>query len=1130
MTVDVAQVRALMERAASSTPLATVITQQSGLTFPGYPTVAPAPIEPRPPWFGWIPGSMVQTSVVSRTVLNRTATTAERRQATVAAEGTPLPLIYGRTRKGGMVFAATTYQNSLLLGCAWCQGEVEEIEKVLINDVDASTISGVTVTNYTGTDSQTVDATLAAAIPGYEDTLTFALNGTTYGIAYSVIRISASADVEGFPRIEAILQGLKCLEVSGGVVQSTRSYSTNPGRALVDLLASDYGLMLSVNGAAAQNVIDACDATMVDGSPRRSVNLAIMRFADSWSHVAALAAYASAWTPMSGDEVVPVPDTTATSARSLDASDFPESAEFRVRKRGMRDVPTVMRVYWTDTSTDPWRDAPAIAYASGVEAGTTAWVESQVYMPGIVTYAQAYREAVERLNKLTLLDLEVEWTTYDEGLQDLVGDVLTITHPIGLASKDVRLTACDPVEPGRWRCHAVEYDPIVYSDSVEGEPGAPDTDLPNPFDVPLVAGFAATEEPYQLENGTFSSRIRLTWNASTTYPFAFLYEWQLISGATLIYSGTSPSEVAVTGPVQEGVTYTCKVRIRGLSVPATGDYAQANITAYGKSLIPTDVPSVSGFEVGGEVRLSWQPSVDLDIWRYEVRYGATGGSWSTATLIDRVDGLRLTTRDIPPGTWVFYVKCLDSIGQYSTNAATVTITVTLDSNAFFVGAETLTLNATGSTSVQQYTARDESTEAWTAVGAAVSALFPTTATSYNDPFLAYDNAGSSVWVSEVWDTGDIYTGTWRAVADTVYALGTGDAVSTLLELSPDNSDWSDSSTTLSRNATARYARVRVTAATGNTLYVDGGVTVRLDVQTQAESMSGASHTARTCLVFDGVADYIDCGDDTAINTATAGYAAKTWESRFITGSDVATRQIVYKQGAGFSGLSTYIDGGRIYVGAWTATGTIEAFLSATCAGGSYYHAIGVFDGTAEMVDLYVNGTHIGQSSLTTGIAQHTGNIVIGKSDGGLNYHDGDAYTSNHFAGSLFTIRQYNRAITASEAAAHASGTYSSASGLVQLYELNTGTGTTADDTSSTNNDATITGATWGTAADPDVVITAGSYKFLKSLSIQPQSSEAITWHYDNIILGDPTSFCVYVFTLSSGAQVAKNYTARLEGI
>ena len=94
--------------------------------------------------------------------------------------------------------------------------------------------------------------------------------------------------------------------------------------------------------------------------------------------------------------------------------------------------------------------------------------------------------------------------------------------------------------------------------------------------------------------------------------------------------------------MQEGQGYQLDI-ITVSRTAASSDAASSNITAQGKQLAPGNVPSLTGFEVGGEVRLSWEPAVDIDIWRYEVRYGLTSDAWDDATLIVRVDSLRLVT-------------------------------------------------------------------------------------------------------------------------------------------------------------------------------------------------------------------------------------------------------------------------------------------------------------------------------------------------------------------------------------------------------------------------------------------------------------------------------------------------------
>jgi hypothetical protein len=288
-----------------------------------------------------------------------------------------------------------------------------------------------------------------------------------------------------------------------------------------------------------------------------------------------------------------------------------------------------MTVTYTDTSVLPYKSATAVVKAAGVDAGTTPRRESQVSLPGINRYSQAVREATERLNKLLLNDLSFNLGVFDERLDLEVGDIVAVTHPIGLSAKLMRVLGLSG-EYGRYNLALVEYDPAVYDASVATAPTYTDTDLPNPASPPAVAGVTMTEEVFQLENGNWSSRWRITWSAAA-YSFLAHYRAELWEGATLIHAASPATAEWPTPAVQEGVTYTAKVAAVS-SIGATGTWATQSATAAGKTLIPSDVPSVSAFEAGGRVYVSWAPAVDIDIWRYEVRYGLPGFAASRTAL------------------------------------------------------------------------------------------------------------------------------------------------------------------------------------------------------------------------------------------------------------------------------------------------------------------------------------------------------------------------------------------------------------------------------------------------------------------------------------------------------------------
>ncbi len=99
-----------------------------------------------------------------------------------------------------------------------------------------------------------------------------------------------------------------------------------------------------------------------------------------------------------------------------------------------------------------------------------------------------------------------------------------------------------------------------------------------------------------------------------------------------------------------------------------------------------------------------------------MRWGEITDTWADATLLDRVDSLRVTTRDVPAGTWRFFVKAIDSVGQYSTNAAVKDLVVTLDTRAFFVDQYSLAYDLAESSNIYTSTRRDGRVRRWSEVG------------------------------------------------------------------------------------------------------------------------------------------------------------------------------------------------------------------------------------------------------------------------------------------------------------------------------------------------------------------------------------------------------------------------------
>lgn len=775
---------------------------------------------PLPDWLS-LPKPDTSTGVAARSDINEVAPTDT--QATVAAENAPLRVIYGRARVGAQIANVLVYGGKLVIQAVWGEGEIDAIESVTLGD--EALPAGVTATHYLGTAGQTVNATLVSA---------FAAVGIVYadalpGIAYSVFQVPTDVS-SGFPTFEATIRGRKIYDPR----TATTAWSDNPALCLADFIGSSvYGLGRTTSGVA--DAANECDA-LVGGQKRRLLGLAISDVAPTRQHIEALRVYAGVWLVDDGGSIKFVLDRPRATDHTVGPSDI-VAGSLKLKKRGVADIPTVMDVRWSDTTVTPWTEKPAIVYAPGVLAGTTPRRESQVFLPGVQRYAQAYREAVERLNHFLLEDLEVEWQQFDEALAIEPGDVVSITHPIGLTGKLVRVTSVTAIAPGRWKIVAREYDPAAYSDSVQAEPSTPDTSLPSPSAPPAISFIFAMEQVFQLENGTWASRLYAGW-APHTYPYVAAYRIEVYQAGSLIHTGTTRPGMNwyVTPAVQEGKEYIVKVAVV-TTIGAVGAWAQYNVNAQGKYLIPGDVPSVTAFEVGGMVFVSWEPAIDIDIWRYEVRYGAAAGTWDTAKLIDRVDALRITAEQIPTGTWKVWVKALDSVGQYSTNAASATVTVTSDANAFLVesyNSDTPTLINMAAYTLDRI---DPHTYYVTEDNAMFGTKYSSTLNTYTAALATYHASITSTWLGEPEDFGLLLGGQWTGTA-TVAALN-GTAASSM-GFSTDATTWTYISG-LSHKQNARFARFKHEALTTSTLHVTAPTqNIRLDAVPREEVGTGTS--------------------------------------------------------------------------------------------------------------------------------------------------------------------------------------------------------------------------------------------------------------------------------------------------
>lgn len=830
---------------------------------------------------GRVPSNILRSAVKKRTPVE---------YALVAGQGAFVPVLYGKVRVNPIIFmigSVTSGSTSdLIFGAIWGFGEVNSIAIKTWSGVaypDAATV----FTNYTGTTSQTVNSDLVQVDANWANDMVFTANGTDIGIAYSVFSDTYSLGTS---------VSLPIAEIEGRKVYDPRTtttvYSDNPALCLADFLANPvFGAGRTIDWTSVEDAADACDELMPDSSKRRILSIALTDRSSIEQWIDILRAHAGCYVSLDGNTVSLTPDRpVVSSVATLDDSDYVAekgnvSLKFAVKSRDK--VPTVVTVRYLDQRSQAappewgsgggWVYGEVSVFADGVLAGTNEWRDIVYEMPGIPTYAQARREAVERLNAATLEDLEATWLADDEGIKFQIGDVVTLSSQTrSLVGKDFRITKITQAarDFGKWRIEALEYNASTYSNNVTDPDDVNTIGFYDPASPPTPANVTATEEIYQTQTGIWATRIKLVWD-DPIWPPLREFEVEFWVGTDKIHSGTTRAFVYRSPAIKEGSTYVCKVRIVSV-IGAQGSYDTDNLTAQGKYLVPGDVPSISGIELGGEVRLEWEEAVDLDIWRYELRYGSTGGSWATATFIDRVDGLRKVTKEVGTGTWRFYVKAIDSVGNESSNAAYVDIVVTLDPGV--LSDQEIFDNPGTVTNMVSFTLGRLDTKTLryaTDAGTACSSIFTDTyMSSYTNELQTYHGATSSDWLSESWDLGNLVTGQWTGFPGTTEVSGA--AIETL-RLSTDDVAWDDY-TSLSVKDTYRYARMRIqTDDSGDTVVIAvPDCKAKLAAITREESGEDTSSA--------GAATTITCTNDYAavasIQITAKGTAARTavWDN------------------------------------------------------------------------------------------------------------------------------------------------------------------------------------------------------------------------------------------------------------
>lgn len=213
---------------------------------------------------------------------------------------------------------------------------------------------------------------------------------------------------------------------------------------------------------------------------------------------------------------------------------------------------------------------------------------------------------------------------------------------------------------------------------------APDTNLPNPFTIADPTSFtvdSGTARLYIKNDGTVWSRAYLEWVApADAYVVNGGYiEVQFKRHADSTWQDATDVPGSSTNyyvlDVEDGISYDFQIRsVNGLGV--RGNWVQVlNHVVLGKSAPPSDVTGLTATQQDYGFRLNWTPVSDVDLREYEIRVGNGSSNWATATLVANIRTAAYYYETRTAGTYKFFVKAIDTSGNYSVNAASVTSVV-----------------------------------------------------------------------------------------------------------------------------------------------------------------------------------------------------------------------------------------------------------------------------------------------------------------------------------------------------------------------------------------------------------------------------------------------------------------------
>ena len=644
-----------------------------------------------------------------------------------------IPVVYGERQVGiTRVFLETsgTDNEYLYMAGVLCEGEIESIEEVYIDDKEVTFASALTHGSVVEVDSGDAnfykDSTShiqVQAFLGLDNQVSSSILSTSTnwganhrlrGVAYLALRFKWNQDIFGqIPQVKVTLKGRKIYDPR----TTTTAYSSNPALCLLDYLRSSrYGKGLpnsafEANFQSFQDSANEAETQVTPYSGGTDINVfdtnavldSSQKIIDNVKKL--LNPMRALFTYTEGVYKLKI-ESTGSPVKTITADYVVGGAKVlgeRKNNKYNRVIGTFVnpeKNWQQDTISFPPADDSALPSADqhatmlALDNGTL--LEGNFDFPNVTSPYQA-EDLCEIILKRSRNQLQVQLRLTSEFLDLAIGDIVGITYPSGgFSNKPFRVLGMTINEDLTVDVQLFEHQDNFYTWTEKSEaPTIADTSLPNPYNVQPPASVTLSDQLIAYNDGTVIVALDITIGAS---PDSFVdyyqveYKKQSETDYQIHGQGTGLNQRVLNVIDQE----VYDVRVKAINtLGASSTYVTAQRTIVGAILPPADVEDFACNVIGGDAHLSWSPVADLDLAYYSVRYSTltSGAEWQNSVgLVEKI-ARPATSVTVPAREGSYLIKAVDKLGNFSSNESIISNTIVSDFN--FVATQTESPTFTG---------------------------------------------------------------------------------------------------------------------------------------------------------------------------------------------------------------------------------------------------------------------------------------------------------------------------------------------------------------------------------------------------------------------------------------------------